>query len=161
MKQNKPLVLNRPTAKNVVGFTVWWLVLLGLILLGMIVLGPYKWDSWRIIGFVLMCSFPLGMLSYIILSGGKSVTIKEEEMLVELWISRLLNLNKVKAIRWNDIQSVEHIISSSPKGRVDRIVLSTPQGKIGFSDECFDHLGSLRNVLVEKLGKDRITVIRK
>ncbi len=158
MEHGKPLVLNKPTAKNVIGFTVIWLGLLVLIFLAGIILGPYEWSLWRIVASVLVCSFPMGILTYILFSGGKSVTVMDDRMLVELWISELFHLKKVTSIRWNEIQHVRHIINSSPKGRIDRIVLTTPNGQIGFSDVCFDHLGSLRNVLVEKLGKDRITV---
>ena len=103
-------------------------------------------------------ALPVGYLIYIFCYGGKSVTVLNDGLVIELWLSRLLHLNRVQRIRWEEIQEAEYRAIPGARGSTVKLSLSGVRGRVVFWSVCFDdrELRRLREILREKLGNERV-----
>jgi hypothetical protein len=111
--KDPPIVFNEASFRNVVGYTILWWLLFGFFAAGLVagaVRGAPVW--WLLLAGAIMI-LPGGYLVYIFCYGGKSVAILNDG--IELWISRLLPLNRAERIRWEEIQGAEYRVIPGPK----------------------------------------------
>ena len=103
-------------------------------------------------------TLPVGYLIYIFFYGGKSVTVLNDGLVTELWLSRLLHLNRVQRIRWEEIQEAEYRAIPGARGSTVKLSLNGVRGRVVFWSVCFDdrELRRLREILREKLGNERV-----
>ncbi len=158
--KDPPIVFNEASFRNVVGYTILWWLLFGFFAAGLVagaVRGAPAW--WLLLAGAIMM-LPGGYLVYIFFYGGKSVAVLNDGLQIDLWVSRLLRLNRAERIRWAEIQGAEYRVIPGPKGSTVKLSLRTIRGRAVFWSICFDNreLRCLREVLREKLGKDKVTL---
>ena len=158
--ERSPIVFNEASCRNVVGHTILWWLMFGffagaLIWRRSMVAQAPLW--WLLIGGTIV-ALPVGYLIYIFFYGGKSVTVLNDGLAVELWLSRLLHLNRVQRIRWEEIQEAEYRAIPGARGSTVKLSLKGVRGRVVFWSVCFDDrdLRRLREILREKLGGERV-----
>ena len=162
--EKQEIVFNEASVGHVLGYTiVWWLL---LVFCAVPILKPPSiltvLPLWGSVLYVIMTMLPLGYLIYIFFYVGKSVTVLNDEIIIELWLSEILHLNLKKRIRWNEIQRAEYKTVGAYRGSTDLLHLYTSGGRFTFWSMCFDvvELRQFRAILTKRLGGDRINVAR-
>ena len=153
-------VFNQASLSKVL--SIVFLYLLALAVFVLVLFWRLSYAKYRLLpflSFIVACSGFAWSLIYILFSGGKSVTVFEDGIVVELWLSKIFHLNLEQKVEWHEIQLVEW--EKVPRGfflQDEKLHLHTPEGTLTFWTFCFNKgdLKSFRNILAERIGKDRI-----
>ncbi len=152
--------LNEASFKNVVGYTIIWWLLFGFFVGGLVWRRSLLAQApvwWLLIAGAIV-ALPSWYLAYIFLYGGKSVTVKDDGLVIELWLSRLFHLNRARRVRWEEIRGAEYRTIAGARGSTTKLSVDTLTGRVVFWSVCFDarELRRLRDILRERLGNDKV-----
>ena len=158
--KGQPVVLNEASFRNVLGYTIIWWLLFGFFVGALIWRRPMVAQApvWWLLVAGAIVMLPSGLLIYIFFYGGKSVTVLNDGLVIELWISRLLRLNRAQRVRWEEIRRVIYQAIPGARGSTVKLSLDTARSRDVFWSICFDdrELRRLREILREKLGNDKV-----
>ena len=134
-------------------------------LLGLGVSNPSEVMSAPLFVWVLYATMVLSvlaLLTYILFSGGRSVVVLEDGLLIELWLSSLFRLNRVERVRWYEIQRAGYAVTHIPGHTMEALNLRTLRRRFVFRTISFDvlELRRLKAILVEKIGNEKFEDIR-
>ncbi len=154
-------IFNRASFGNVVGFSIVWWCFLGFWILALtrawtqLLKAPAVLVVWLAIAALLV-----GYLIYIFCSGGTTVTVRDDGLVVELWLSQLFRLNRSTTLHWTDICGAEyrHLGRGSRYGTV-QLIIRTASRRFVLWSVCWSsvELRRLRDLLADQLGPDRVT----
>jgi hypothetical protein len=157
-------MLNPPSVSNVLGATLPCLLFLG----GLVAMGlrnPAETLQaplfvWLI--YALMVLPAAALLAHILFSAGQSVTLLEDGLRIEPWISSLFRPEQVVRVRWYEIRQAGYTATHLPGYTLETLSLTTLRGRFVFRTVCFDpvELRYLKAVLIERIGEEKFRDLR-
>jgi len=152
-------MLNPPWPRNIAGH----IGPTGVRLLILLMLGVLFWQRlgesagvWSaLLGLILL---HLGAAGLVVLQS-VSVTVLQDGLLIEPWVSRPLSPRRRTRVWWNEVKRVEHRTHRGLRAAEQRLDLHTVRGQFVLSTRWFDaaDLGRLKSLLVEAVGAERVS----